>query len=367
MKFGKPMEYLKQVYVIAEAGVNHNGELAKALQLVDVAAEAGADAVKFQTFRAERLASREAGLADYQQRALGEAADSQRAMLERLELSESDHAAIREQCRDRQIDFVSTAFDVESLAFLVELGVPWLKIGSGELTNGPLLLAHARTDRHLVLSTGMANLGEVEMALAALAFGMTRDGEPDSGRSLRDVLAEPGSWEALRERVTLLHCTSQYPAPLEDVNLNVMDTLRTAFGLPVGYSDHTRGDVVSCAAVALGARMIEKHFTLDRDLPGPDHRASLEPDELAAMIRGIRSVECSLGDGIKQPRPSELSTREVARQVIVASRAIRRGDRIQLDDLATRRAGVGISPMHIWDLAGRIASRDYDAGEVVQL
>lgn len=361
------MKQNKRTYIVAEAGVNHNGELAKALQLVDIAAEAGADAVKFQTFRAERLVSRGAGLAEYQQRALGDAADGQWAMLERLELSESDHVAIRNRCRERGVDFVSTAFDVESLAFLLELGVPWLKIGSGELTNGPLLLAHARTDRDLVLSTGMANLGEVEMALAALAFGMTRDGEPDSGRSLRDVLVEPGSWEALRERVTLLHCTSQYPAPLEDVNLRALDSLRAAFGLPVGYSDHTRGDVVSCAAVALGARMIEKHFTLDRDLPGPDHRASLEPDELAAMIRGIRSVECSLGDGIKQPRSSESSTREVARQVIVASRTIRRGDRIQLDDLATRRAGEGFSPMHIWDLAGRVASRDYEVGEVVQL
>ena len=354
------------VYVIAEAGVNHNGDLDKGLALVDAAAEAGADAVKFQTFQASQLAAEEAAMSDYQRRALGEETESQRSMLQKLELDQQAHWALKERAQSLGIDFVSTAFDIDSLHFLADLGVPWLKVSSGELTNGPLLLEHAHKPHPLVVSTGMATLAEIEEALGVLAYGMTRKGRPSGTEDLARALSSAEGQAALKERVTLLHCTSQYPAPPEHINLRAMQTLASTFGLPVGYSDHSAGEFVPSAAVALGASVVEKHFTLDRNLPGPDHQASLEPDELRRMVEGIRTIEQALGNRRKHPQESEWETRAVARQVVVARRAIRQGETIESEALSTQRAGEGLSPMRVWELIGRPATRDYAKGEVIQ-
>jgi len=272
-----------RVTVIAEAGVNHDGSLDKARALVDVAASAGADIVKFQTFRADRIATRKVAKAEYQKRATA-SEESQHAMLQRLELDDAAHAALIAHCRARGIEFLSTPFDLPSLALLVGThGLRRLKISSGDLTNGPLLLQAARSGGAIILSTGMAVLGEIEAALGVLAFGMAASGDATpNDAAFAEAYSSTEGQDALRERVTLLHCTSLYPAPAPAVNLRAMDTLRSAFGLPVGYSDHTIGITVALAAVARGAVVIEKHFTLDRSLPGPDHQASLEPDELAA-------------------------------------------------------------------------------------
>jgi N-acetylneuraminate synthase len=352
-------------FVIAEAGVNHNGDLDLALQLVDAAAEAGADCVKFQTFRADKLASRHAQKAAYQQETTG-AGESQLAMLRRLELSPDAHRRLIERCGARNIAFLSSPFDLESLACLADdLGLDRLKLGSGELTNGPLLLEAARTGLPLILSTGMATLDEVQEALGVLAWGWTvDDGEPS-----RDGFA--AAWEsragkaAVAERVVLLQCTTEYPAPFADVNLRAMVTLAQTFGVTVGFSDHTPGINMPIAAVARGAQVIEKHFTLDRSLPGPDHRASLEPDELAAMVRGIRQVEAALGDGVKAPAPSELGNRGIARKGIVAARPIAAGSTFGAADLACKRPESGLSPMQLWDLLGRPVSRDYATDEAI--
>ena len=286
--------------IIAEAGVNHNGSLELALRLVDVAASAGADVVKFQTFKAEQLATVEAAKAEYQV-ANTHAAGSQLEMLRRLELSPADHDALLKRCSDRGIRFMSTAFDAQSLAFLAGLGMPAIKIPSGDITCGPLLLQAARLRQPLIVSTGMSTLADIEQALGVIAFGLTRDGEPTGRADFEAAYAGAEGRAALQSHVTLLHCVTQYPAPPLSVNLRAMDTMAAAFGLPIGYSDHTAGIEVSIAAVARGARVIEKHFTLDRTLPGPDHAASLEPDELARMVTSIRNVEQALGSPIKSP------------------------------------------------------------------
>ncbi|WP_029008254.1 N-acetylneuraminate synthase [Azospirillum halopraeferens] len=348
------------VVVIAEAGVNHNGSPARALALVEAAADAGADAVKFQTFRAAKLARRGAPKAGYQT-ANGAAGDDQLAMLTALELDAAAHHAVARHCTALGITFLSSPFDEDSLRFLVEdLGVDRLKFGSGELTNGPLLLAAARTGRPMILSTGMATLGEVEDALALLAFGYAAPAGAGPGRAaFAEAWNDPAARGLLADRVTLLHCTTEYPSPPDDANLRAMDTLRTAFGLPVGFSDHTEGTVVAAAAVARGAVMVEKHFTLDRTLPGPDHKASLEPPELAALVSAIRTVERALGDGIKTPRPSERANIPVARKSLVAARPIAAGEILTGDALTAKRPGTGRSPMDLWDALGRPAARDY--------
>ena len=354
------------VFVIAEAGVNHNGSLDQALLLIEEAAKAGADAVKFQTFKAERLVTPEAAKADYQ-KVTTSADESQFAMLKRLELNEEAHFQLVHRCREIGIEFISTPFDIESLTFLVEqCRVRRLKLSSGELTNGPLLLAAARTGLPILLSTGMATLGEIEQALAVLAFGYLRQTGHPTRESLIESLVSAAGRSVLRERVTLLHCTSEYPAPLEEVNLCSMNTMETAFGLAVGYSDHTDGIAVSLAAVARGASVVEKHFTLDRSLPGPDHASSLEPHELAAMVKGIREVETALGAAMKLPSSSEIRNRVPVRKSIVARTTIRPGEVYSEDNLAVMRPGDGLSPMHYWELLGRPASRAYLPHEKIE-
>lgn len=327
--------------IIAEAGVNHNGDLALAKQLVAVAAEAGADLVKFQTFDAGRLVSASAPKAAYQQQTT-DAAESQREMIRRLELSRADHEMLIEECRRHGIGFFSTAFDVESLDMLLALGIDRIKVPSGEITNLPYLRHAGRQGLPLLLSTGMATLGEIDAALETLMLAGTARGS-----------------------ITVLHCNTEYPTPMSDVNLRAMVSLRDAFGVAVGYSDHTPGIEVPTAAVALGASVIEKHFTLDRSLPGPDHRASLEPAELHAMVRAIRNIEEALGDGIKRPTASEAKNRAVARKSLVAARPIRKGEPFDAANVAVKRPGTGISPMRWDEVIGRLAPRDFDADELI--
>lgn len=352
------------VFFIAEAGVNHNGSLERARQLVDVAAEAGADAVKFQTFKAEHLVTVAARKAQYQIDNMQEDG-GQFEMLRRLELTHEDHEALLVHCRDRGIAFMSTGFDAESLAMLGGLGMPAIKIPSGDITCGPLLLQAARLRQKLIVSTGMSTLGEIEQALAVIAFGLTRDGLPASRADIEAAYSSPEGRLALRDHITLLHCVTQYPAPPGSVHLRAMDTMRDAFGLPVGYSDHTLGLEVSIAAVARGATVIEKHFTLDRTLPGPDHAASLEPAELVQLVSAIRNVELALGSRIKQPAPEELANRKVARRSVVAAGPIGRGEALTLDKLACKRPGDGISPIDIWFLADRPARDDYQTDDLI--
>lgn len=354
-----------RIAIIAEAGVNHNGSLDLALKLVDAAADAGADVVKFQTFKAENLASRHAAKAEYQTRTTG-SAESQLDMLRRLELSAAAHDAILARCTDRGIRFLSTPFDLESLSFLADhLQVEHIKLGSGELTNAPLLLAVANTGKPLLLSTGMADLGEVELALGVLALGYAKKAEHPSRAAFAAAYATPDYRTALTTKVTLLHCTTEYPAPYAEVNLRAMDTLAAAFGLPVGFSDHTPGIAIPIAAAARGAIVIEKHMTLDRSMAGPDHKASLEPAEFAAMVDGIRQVELALGDGRKQPAPSERKNIEIARKSIVAARAIAAGEIFTTENLAVKRPGSGFSPFRYWDLLGKPAARGYDPDEPI--
>ncbi|MDK9695294.1 MAG: N-acetylneuraminate synthase [Siculibacillus sp.] len=350
--------------IIAEAGVNHNGDIDMALELVDRAAEAGADVIKFQTFRADLLARPDAPKADYQERTTGRT-ESQYQMLKRLELSPEGHRIVMARCAERGIEFLSTAGETTSLDLLVkEFSQKRIKLGSGELTNAPLLLATARSGVEIILSTGMGTLGEVEEALGVLAFGMI--GEGASSRSaFAATLHDPRAWEALGSRVTLLHCTTEYPAPIERTNLRAMETMERAFGLPVGYSDHSEGLAVSFAAVARGARMIEKHFTLDRALPGPDHAASVEPRELADLVRGIRAVESALGTGIKQPGGPELANRVIVRRSVVAARDLPQGHVLTEADLTVLRPGNGLSPMAMWDIVGSRLDRGVRAGEQI--
>ena len=354
------------VFIIAEAGVNHNGSIELARQLIDVAAASGADAVKFQTFRSEALISRAAKKAEYQVANTG-TDESQLDMVRKLELGVEDHRVLIAHAASRGIRFLSTPFDIESLRVLVDtFDLPQLKIPSGEITNLPLLVAAGRSRRPLIVSTGMATLGEIEDALAVLAFAMADPhGRPTREATRAALLSESGQ-ALLRSRISLLHCTTEYPAPVAEVNLRAMQSMRAAFGLPVGYSDHTRGIHVPVAAVALGATIIEKHFTLDRGLPGPDHVASLEPAELKAMVSAIRDIEQALGDGHKLPAPSELKNIAVARKSLVAATAIAAGDTFTADNLTTKRPGSGINAMRHEDFLGRVATRAYGADELIQ-
>jgi N-acetylneuraminate synthase len=351
-------------YIIAEAGVNHNGDIALARELIDKAAAAGADAVKFQTFDSKKLVSRNAPKAEYQ-RQNTEPTESQYDMLRKLELPREWHYELRDRAKSLGVEFLSTAFDPASLEFLASLGMPFYKVPSGEITNGPLLWQFAHQRKALVVSTGMATLSEVEQALAIISHSFNVDDEPSNFDEIWQAWSRPEWRRSLQGRVTLLHCTSQYPTPMHEVNLAAMDTLRHAFGLPVGYSDHTEGILVPVAAVARGAALIEKHFTLDRSLPGPDHRASLEPMELAQMVRDIRAITIAIGDGTKSPQLSEWDTRKAARQQLVVNRDISAGEIFNRDDFSTARSGNGISPNCLWELVGKAASRDYQRGDVV--
>lgn len=352
------------VFIIAEAGVNHNGSLDLARRLVDVAAESGADAVKFQTFRADRLVTRRAAKAAYQVANTG-TEGSQMEMLRRLELGEADHEVLIGHCRDRNIRFMSTAFDMDSLAYLATLDMPAVKIPSGDITYGPMLLAAARLGKPLIVSTGMATLADIEDALSVIAFALTREGQPNGRADLEAAGFSDEGRAALRRAVTLLHCVTQYPAPPASVNLRAMDTMAAAFGLPVGYSDHTLGTTVPIAAVARGATVIEKHFTLDRSMEGPDHAASLEPGELNFMVEAIRVVESALGSPLKGPSPDEVPNRRIARRSIVAARPIARGEIIAFEALTAKRPADTLSPMESWSLVGRTADRDYDIDDPV--
>jgi N-acetylneuraminate synthase len=327
------------VFIVAEAGVNHNGDLGLARQLVDVAAEAGADAVKFQTFRSEALVSRNAPKAAYQRETTG-AGESQREMLARLELTLDQHAEIREHCAKRGILFFSTPFDELSADALETLGVPLFKLPSGEITNLPFLRHVASKRKPIILSTGMSTLAEVAQAVAAIREA----GDPP---------------------LALLHCVSAYPAPASEMNLRAMDALRDRFSCPVGLSDHTLGIEVAVAAVARCATIVEKHFTLDKRLPGPDHRTSLEPVELVRLVRAIRTVEAALGDGDKRPMPSEMDTRRVARKSLVTARPIRAGEKLTADLVAIKRPGTGISPADLPRVLGRTVRRDLAADEMI--
>lgn len=358
---------INRVYIIAEAGVNHNGSIDLAKRLIEVAADAGANAVKFQTFKADKLVSRAAPKADYQIEHTG-ASESQHAMIQKLELDEAAHVALVSHCKANGIEFLSTPFDPESLELLVQkLDLSKIKLSSGDLTNAPLLFEAAQTGKPVILSTGMSTLGEIEMALGVLAFGYTSINEPPSLAAFERAYGSATGSKALQEKLTLLHCTTEYPAPLADINLRAMATLQHAFGLPVGYSDHTHGITIPVAAVALGAVIIEKHFTLDRSLPGPDHKASLEPDELKQMVRSIREVELALGSPIKKPAASELKNRPIARKSLVASREIRKDEPFTQGNLAVKRPGDGINPIHYWEWLGKIADRDYQPDDKVKI
>lgn len=349
--------------IIAEAGVNHDGSVETALELIDVAVEAGADVIKFQTFDVDEVVTTDAPQARYQQERAP--ASSQQQMLRSLVLDEAAHECLAAHCEDRGIEFMSTAFDEASLHRLVDLGIRRVKVPSGELTNGPLLLALARTRLPLVVSTGMATLGEVESALAVIAYGRLHPEGLPSREDLSDAYHAVIRPRVLAKELTVLHCTSSYPAQPEDVNLAAMDTLAQSFGLPVGYSDHTLGTAISLAAVARGASLIEKHITLDRTRPGPDHAASLEPEGLRDLVAGIRAVEASIGTAVKCPTWSERDTAAVARRSIVAARTISAGALLQADDLKVLRPGTGRSPMEIWSLIGRKANRDYRQHELI--
>jgi N-acetylneuraminate synthase len=356
-----------RTFIIAEAGVNHNGSVKLARDLIDVAREAGADAVKFQSFRAASLVTRHASKAAYQVANTG-APGSQLEMLRSLELSDREQRSLLAHARKRRIQFLSSPFDLDSLQFLVkDLRLPALKIPSGEATNAPLLLAAARSGRRLIVSTGMCTLADIETTLGVIAFGMRSARARPSAAAFAAAFADTRLRSRLQERVTLLHCTTDYPTRPEDVNLAAMQTMHQAFGLPVGYSDHSEGVEVSIAAVARGACVIEKHFTLDRSMPGPDHRASLSPEDLGVMVRGIRTVERCIGTGVRRPTPAELDNRVTVRRSIVAATPIAKGERFTEGNLAVKRPAGGVSPLLFWDVVGRRATRDYAADEAIEL
>lgn len=351
--------------IIAEAGVNHNGSDDLAFSLVDAAHQAGANIVKFQTFKAKNLVTEDAQQAEYQVTNSGQK-ESQYSMLKRLELSYETHHKLVKYCNELGIEFLSTAFDSESLSFLVDdLGITRLKLPSGEITNAPLVLEHARTGCDLIVSTGMATLSEIEQVLSVIAFGyLNPEGTPNDETLQAAYFSEQGK-QLLKEKVTLLHCTTEYPAPFGDINLNAMDTMKDAFKLAIGYSDHSEGIIVPVAAVAKGAVLIEKHFTVDKSLPGPDHKASLDPQELKAMVDGIRTVEKVLGDGIKGPRPSEVKNKSVTRKSLVAANAITAGELFSENNLAVKRPGSGINPIKYWHYLNKASSKNYQAGDLI--
>jgi len=328
--------------IIAEAGVNHNGDMQLAKQLIDVAADAGADMVKFQTFNAKRLATKQAPKASYQSKTTDQT-ESQHSMLQKLELTLEMHKELIAYCKERNIEFFSTGFDTQSLDLLMTLGINQFKIPSGEITNLPYLRHIGVMGKPVIISTGMGTLGEIEAAIGVLEKAGTD-----------------------RNKITVLHCNTEYPTPMQDVNLRAMCSIRDAFGVQVGYSDHTVGIEVPIAAVAIGATVIEKHLTLDKTMPGPDHKASLEPDEFKAMVTAIRSIEQAMGDGIKRPSTSESKNKEVARKSIIAATEIKHGELFTAENLDIKRPGSGISPMRWDEVLGKMANRDYQPDELIE-
>ncbi len=334
---------VSKVFIIAEAGVNHNGSIDLAKKLIDAAVDAGADAVKFQTFKADRLATKLAHKADYQ-KSNTSVNESQYEMLKKLELDQDMHKAIIEHCKQKQIMFLSSAFDNESVDMLNNFGMALFKIPSSEITNLPYLRHVGSLKKPIILSSGMSDLDDIKNAL--------------------DVLIECG---VSKDQLTVLHATTEYPCPIQEVNISAMQTISKNFGVKVGYSDHTNGIEVSIAAVALGACVIEKHFTLDQTMEGPDHKASLEPNEFKSMVRAIRNIEKALGDGIKKPTKSEIKNMAITRKSIVALRVIKSGEIFSVDNLAVKRPGTGISPMDLNKILGKIARRDFLPDEQIEL
>ena len=356
------------VYVIAEAGVNHDGDICVAEALVYAAVSAGADAIKFQTFDAESLTVKSAPKAPYQNLGTRES-ERQQTMLARLQLDKPEHRRLAALCEDLSIDFLSTPFDADSLNFLVnDLQLGTLKIGSGEITDGPLLLAAAKSGRRILLSTGMSTIADIEDALSVLAFGMVQQFDRAPGRSaFKDLYNSSAGRAVLKERVSLLQCTSAYPCPIEDINLRAIDTLRETFDLPTGLSDHSEGIVVPIAAAARGATIIEKHFTLDRHRPGPDHAASIEPPELTEMVSAVRAVKLAMGDGCKNLRAIEQDVARVARKSLVATKPIVKGEVLEPSHVGAKRPALGLSPMHYWDAIGTISDHDFAEDDAIIL
>lgn len=335
---------MKHTLIIAEAGVNHNGSIELAKQLVDKAVEAGVDYIKFQTFKTEKLVAKSAQMASYQKKNIGTEDNSQFAMLKKLELTPAQHEELVAYCNEKGIKFFSTAFDLDSIDYLHSLNLGLWKIPSGEITNYPYIKKIAQYGEPVIVSTGMCEMQDIENAVAALL-----------------------KWGTKKEDIIILHCNTEYPTPYQDVNLKAMDAIREKFGVEVGYSDHTKGIEVPIAAVALGATVIEKHFTLDRNMEGPDHKASLEPEELKAMVSAIRNIEKAVGDGVKKVTDSEKGNIAVARKSIVAARDIKKGEILSEDNLTVKRPGTGISPMRWEEVLGQIAKRDFSEEELIEL
>lgn len=351
----------QRIKIIAEAGVNHNGNKNLAIELIDIAAEAGADYIKFQTFNADILASRNIQKTSYQSKQLGTRI-TQHEMLKSLELRPEWHDELINYADSKNICFISTAFDQNSLNFLENFDLPIYKIPSGELTNGPLLWKFAKTGKPLILSTGMATISEVEEALAIISHAYSNEKEPSARTEAWPVLYNTKAQNLLRKNVTLLHCTSQYPTPMNEVNLLAMKTLHSTFKLPVGYSDHTSGIHVPIAAAALGACIIEKHITTDKNLIGPDHASSLEPHEFSEMVTSVHKISCALGNPVKCPQIDEWETRSIVRQKVVAARDIQAGQILTRTDLTTSRSSDGISAMELWSWIGKPSPKTFKVG-----
>ncbi|MET3697643.1 N-acetylneuraminate synthase [Bacillus oleivorans] len=352
-------------FIIAEAGVNHNGSIDLAYRLVDAAVDANADAIKFQTFKTEKLVTKTTKQADYQVKNIGKSS-SQFEMLKKLELSYESFRQLKSYCDKKNIMFLSTPFDLESVDFLIkELEIDLIKIPSGEITNAPYLYKIASQNIKVIVSTGMASIQEIHTALSFLAYGYS--GKKDVNyKNVKSFYSTKEAQLLLAEKVSILHCTSEYPTPFAEINLNAIDSMRREFQLDIGLSDHSEGILVPVAAVAKGATIIEKHFTLDRNLPGPDHKASLEPEDLKEMIQAIRHIEKALGHSEKKPTSTELKNKDVVRKSLVAARKIEKGEVFSLENLTVKRPGTGISPNYYWDYIGKTADTAYEEDEVIK-
>ncbi len=355
-------------FIIAEIGVNHNGDMNLAKQLILSAKEAGADAVKFQTFVAEKLVTPHAKKAQYQLQNTAQE-QSQLAMLKSLELSQAQHIELLDYCQSVNIQFLSTPFDHQSAEFLAnDLALTQIKISSGDLTNAPLLYLVAKFGCQLIISTGMATMAEIKTALGVIALGALNRNEewlPPTYDNFIKAFESAEGQKQLKQNVSILHCTTDYPAQPEELNLKVLQAYKETFKLPIGYSDHSLGQQASCSAVALGATIIEKHITLDQNLPGPDHKASIEPEDFKRFIKAIREVEVLLGQSIKQPTRSEKKNIPIARKSLVANTHIQKGQTFSIENLACKRPGDGMSPIHFWGLLNQVASRDYQSGDLI--
>lgn len=356
---------MKDTFIIAEAGVNHNGELNLAFDLIDAAKEARVDAVKFQTYRTENLVTKTAVQAEYQKQNIG-STSSQYEMLKKLELSYDDFRQLKNHCDKNNILFLSTPFDIESADFLIkDLELPLMKIPSGEITNAPYLYNIAKYDVEVILSTGMATIEEIHHALAFIAYGYSQN-ESVSFEAVKNFYKTEQAQEVIRDKVSILHCTSEYPTPIKEVHLNTMNHLSEEFHLPIGLSDHSEGILASVVAVGMGAKIIEKHFTLDKKMEGPDHKASLNPSELKEFVQSIRMVEEMLGNDKKEPVEIELKNRSIARKSLVAANEITKGEYFTTDNLTIKRPGTGIEPYYYWDYLGSKSDKKYKIDEVIK-